>query len=68
MALRNLDTAPPAEAAAITRACVDHGIPATRTLDEAAVAVAAAQRWAGRRPQPARRHRRDRRAGGGRGR
>jgi acyl-CoA synthetase (NDP forming) len=44
IALRNLDTAPPAEAGAITRACVEAGIPATRTLDEAAVAIASLAR------------------------
>ena len=41
LALRNLDTAPPDKAAAITTACVEAGIPATRTLDEAATAIAA---------------------------
>jgi acyl-CoA synthetase (NDP forming) len=44
LALRNLDTAPPAEAGAITRACVEAAIPATRTLDEAAIAIAAIAR------------------------
>lgn len=42
---RNLDTAPPELAAAMLARAVERGLPCYRTLDEAAVAIAAAQRF-----------------------
>lgn len=42
---RNLDTAPPELAAAMLQRAIERGLPCYRTLDEAAVAIAAAQRF-----------------------
>lgn len=42
---RNLDTAPPELAAAMLARAIERGLPCYRTLDEAAVAIAAAQRF-----------------------
>ena len=42
---RNLDTAPPELAAAMLERAIERGLPCYRTLDEAAVAIAAIQRF-----------------------
>jgi hypothetical protein len=44
--LRNLDCAPPPDAAALLDAGAEADLPILRTLDEAALAIAAAQRFA----------------------
>src|SRR5438445_10176468 len=46
LVVRNLDSAPATDVEAVTRACRDAGLPRHRDLDEAAVAIAAAQRFA----------------------
>jgi acyl-CoA synthetase (NDP forming) len=46
LVLRNLETAPASDAVAIQDAVLAAGVPAYRTFDEAAVAIAAAQRFA----------------------
>lgn len=43
--LRNLECAPPADALAITEGCAAAGLPSYRTLDEAALAIAAGKRF-----------------------
>jgi acyl-CoA synthetase (NDP forming) len=46
LVLRNLECAPPADASAVMDAVIAADVPVFRTFDEAAVAIAAAQRYA----------------------